>query len=263
MVSLFDDLDEHVRDIRSFAPDMIYAFPSYFLELAERLRREPGGVPRVPWLFTSSETLTPMTRERIETAFRGQLYDIYGSTEFKEIAWQCRAGSYHINFESVFVETAPAGDAAARSLVVSTLANRAMPLLRFQTGDLGALGAAACACGRETPTLRVDLGREGEMLELPGGGRLSPYLLTTVIETLQGLQQYRIRHVAPTRVVVEIRGGPEPGSPTLERCRRELMDILKDGVDVAIERVDAFARGRGGKHKVFVREWDTRAAHRP
>jgi phenylacetate-CoA ligase len=263
MVSLFDDLDEHVRVIRSFAPDMIYAFPSYFHELADRLRQEPGGIPHVPWLFTSSETLTPMARGRIESAFGGQLFDIYGSTEFKEIAWQCRAGSYHVNFESVFVETTPAGDSAARSLVISTLANEAMPLLRFQTGDLGSLAGSACACGRESPTLRVDLGREGEMLELPDGSRISPYLLTTVIETLPGLQQYRIRHVAPTRVVVELRGGPEPGSQTLEQCRRELVSLLKGGVDVAIERVDAFARGRGGKHKVFVREWDSGATHRP
>jgi phenylacetate-CoA ligase len=256
VVSLFDDMDSHRAAIRQFSPDMLYAFPSWLLELLRCYRENGEPPPRIPWLFTSSEVLTPEVRYRIESGFRGRIFDIYGSTEFKEVAWQCRAGGYHVNFESVYVETPPdsAQDPNA-PIVLSTLCNRAMPLLRFRTGDLGSLTTAPCGCGRRSPQLHIAQGREGEMLHLPSGRRLSPYTLTTLIETLPGLHQYRIRHDAPTQITVELAGSDDLSADSLESCRRQLLGVLREPVSISMERVTQLARSAGGKHKVFVRRW--------
>ena len=245
LVSLFDDLARHRREIAEFRPDMLYAFPSYLLELAQSYE----SPPRIPIIFTSSEMLTPRARERIESAFQAHVFDIYGSTEFKEVAWQCVHGSYHLNFESVYVE--PARDEA---LVLSALCNRAMPLLRFDTADLGTLdGNAQCACGRQSPQLRIAMGREGDMLQLPSGRRISPYTLTTLIESLPGLHQYRIRHDAPAHLTVELAASQALSAATLEDCRHRLLEMLGEPMDVALQRVPGFDRGPGGKHRVFER----------
>src|SRR5262249_11393150 len=143
VVSLYEDLAEHRRVIREFRPDMLYAFPSYLIELLRAYEQAGEPPPRVPLLFTSSELLSENARERIEAGFGGRLFDIYGTTEFKEVAWQCLAGSYHLNFESVYVETPP----GTGTWHLTTLCNRAMPLLRFDTEDLGTLETGArCAC---------------------------------------------------------------------------------------------------------------------
>lgn len=249
ILSLFEDMPAQRRVIASFRPDMLYAFPSYFLELLRDYDETGEPAPHIPWLFTSSEVLTPAVRARIESGFGGRLHDLYGCTEFKEVAWECPQGGHHINFESVHVST------ESGSIVLSTLCNRAMPLLRFQTGDLGKLEHTACACGRRSPQLHVDMGRETDMLELPDGRRLSPYLLTTLIETLPGLHQYHIRHDAPTRLTVQISASAALGADVLESCRNRLRQLLGATVDVTMERVTQFERGAGGKHKVFVRSW--------
>jgi phenylacetate-CoA ligase len=256
VVSLFDDMDAHREAIRQFRPDMLYAFPSWLLELARCYRESGEPLPRIPWLFTSSEVLTPEVRHRIESAFRGRLFDIYGSTEFKEVAWQCRSGGYHVNFESVYVETCTEDPQDSHApIVLSTLCNRAMPLLRFRTGDLGSLTTGPCACGRHSPQLHIAHGREGEMLHLPSGRRLSPYTLTTLIETLPGLHQYRIRHDAPAQITVELAGSEDLSAESLESCRRQLLGVLREPVSISMERVTQLARSAGGKHKVFVRRW--------
>lgn len=253
VVSLFGDLALHRETIRQFRPDMLYAFPSYLLELLRAYEEAGEPPPRIPLLFTSSEVLTTTARVRIQSGFRGRLFDIYGSTEFKEVAWQCAAGAYHLNFESVHVETS--SENAASGLLLSTLCNHAMPLLRFDTGDLGALEYTKCSCGRESPQLRISCGREGDMVQLPSGRRLSPYALTSIIEKLPGLHQYRLMHEQPARLSVELVTAEDLSRETLEACRMRLLAALRESMEVSLRRVTSLERGAGGKHKVFVRSW--------
>ena len=256
VVSLFEDLDVHRRVIREFRPDMLYGLPSYLLELARAYTLANEEPPTIRWVFSSSEVLTPIARSRIEAAFHARVHDIYGCTEFKEVAWQCKHGRYHINSESVLVETPRLpGDAHGR-IVLTTLCNRAMPLLRFDTGDLGALATPGvkCPCGRCLPQLEVISGREGDMMSLPSGRRISPYALTTILETMPGLHQYRIVQEAPERLRIDMVASAAADADRIDRCRRELTDTIGEPMDLSFRAVEAIPRMKGGKHRVFVRE---------
>ena len=256
VVSLFEDLDVHRRVIREFRPDMLYGWPSYLLELERAYALANEGPPEIRWIFSSSEVLTPGARSRIEAAFHARVHDIYGCTEFKEVAWQCKHGRYHINSESVLVETPrPPGDAHGQ-IVLTTLCNRAMPLLRYATGDLGAVAApgVTCPCGRRLPQLEVISGREGDMMTLPSGRRISPYTLTTILETLHGLHQYRIVQVAPERLRIDMVASAATDADRIERCRRELTDTIGEPMDISFRAVREIPRMKGGKHRAFVRE---------
>jgi phenylacetate-CoA ligase len=254
IVSLYDDMTMHRQTISEFRPDMVYAFPSFLLELLRSYAQAGEAPPAIRTLFTSSETLTPAARQEIETSFQGRLFDLYGSTEFKEVAWQCRAGRYHLNFESVHLEAPPreAGEHGG-PLLLSSLANRAMPLLRFNTGDLGSLGDSTCSCGRHTPQLVLTRGRVDDMLQLPSGRRLFSDTLTSLVEALPGVQQYRILHEQPARFVVQLVSRERPSSEIVEGCRRRMLQALCEPVEILMEHVPGF--DRAGKHQVFVRLW--------
>lgn len=256
VVSLFEDLDVHRRVIREFRPDILYGFPSHLLELARAYELANEAPPAIRWIFTSSEVLTPIVRGRIEAAFHARVHDIYGCTEFKEVAWQCKHGSYHINSESVLVETPRLpGDAHGR-IVLTTLCNRAMPLLRFDTGDLGAVAApgVTCPCGRRLPQLEVISGRVGDMILLPSGRRFSPYVLETILETMPGLHQYRIVQEAPERLRIDMVASADADADRINQCRREIADTIGEPMDLSFRAVEAIPRMKGGKHHVFVRE---------
>jgi phenylacetate-CoA ligase len=156
----------------------------------------------------------------------------------------------------VYVETPPSEMQPGRSsIVLTTLCNRAMPLLRFDTGDLGELDTAPCGCGRHTQQLKIIMGREAEVVQLPSGRRLSPYVLTVLIETLPGVHQYRILHEQPARLAVEVSASNALSSAALEDCRRRLLEVLNEPVQLAMIRVDRLERPRSGKYKVFERRW--------
>ena len=251
-VSIHTDPQQHLTELDSFRPHIIYAFPSYLQDLVETAGRRDRPLPRVATLYTSSEVLTPLVRERIERSFRGRVYDVYGSTEFKEVAWQCDRGAYHLNFESVHVERHAAGSNAP--LVLSTLCNLAMPLLRFDIGDRAVFGDDRCPCGRASPVLAAVAGREGEMIELPSGRRLSPYLLTTEIEQHLPIRKYRLIQTARDAFRVEIVvANAEVGQECQERLCAALGRIVAEPVKISLRLVDEIDRSPGGKRAVFVR----------
>jgi phenylacetate-CoA ligase len=252
-VSLHGKLDHHVRAILRSRPDAIYAFPSYLADLLDHCERVGVGLPPVKVVFTSSEMLTESLRRRLSEQLGARVCDVYGCTEFKEVAWQCQAGSYHVNHESVWIEIQHDGDGSPGAVLLTTLLNRAAPLIRYRVGDLARLDWIVCACGREGPVLSGLEGREVELLELPDGRRLSPYLLTTAVEDAPGLRQYQFVQTAADRL--EMRFVALDGQ-AIDRSRleRRLGSLLGGQLCVRLLPVPAIPRTPAGKRKVFVRE---------
>jgi phenylacetate-CoA ligase len=251
-LSIHTPIEQHLAVFARYRPHIVYAFPSYLLDLIATAELHALALPRIETLYTSSEVLTPTARDRIEKAFAGRLHDVYGSTEFKEVAWQCRARRYHINFESVYVEAQAVGSRAP--VILSTLCNYAMPLLRFDIGDKASFGDEACPCGRAAPHMLEFVGREGDAITLPSGRRLSPYLLTTVIESESSILQYRIFQTEPKafRIDVIVRSAGQSTSWQHKICA-ELGRVIGEPAHFKVREVDALERAPSGKRSVFVR----------
>jgi phenylacetate-CoA ligase len=248
-LSIHAPMETHLDDIARYRPAIVYAFPSYFLDLIATAQLQGRPLPRIPHLCTSSEVLSAAHRAQIEAAFGGRIWDVYGCTEFKEVAWQCGHGRYHLNFESVDVETAQSQSAP---IVLTTLCNRAMPLLRFQTGDQATFDREPCPCGRQSSQFSSFAGRVGDTISLPSGRRLMPYLLTTDIELEGSILQYRIVQTEPDafRIDAVVR---QPGQSELWRDRlgAQFSRVAGEPLRVSVREVTRLERAPSGKRSVF------------
>ena len=255
-LSLRTPLAQHVEEIGRLRPDAIYASPSYLADLLDHCDRGGIELPSVKVIFTSSEMLAQSLRRRLQERLQARVCDVYGCTEFKEIAWQCDAESYHVNHESVWIECEPPGREGEPShLLLTTLINRAAPLIRYRVGDLGQLQWIRCACGREGPALSDLEGREVELLQLANGRRISPYVLTTAIEDVPGLSRYQFVQTAADRLelrFIALDGRWVDRNVIVSR----LVCLLGDSVEVRAKQVAEIPRTPGGKRKVFIREGD-------
>ncbi len=251
-VSVFDDIERQRQAFAGARPHFVHGPPSQLIELAQHCERIGRPVPAVPLVFTSSELLTPAVRQVIEKSYGARVVDIYGSTEFKEVAWQCPVGRYHLNFESVYVETIRDDDGSSR-LLLSSLCNRTMPLLRYDIGDLGDLEWGTCACGRSSPAIVRLQGRRVDALVLPSGRRVSQYVLEGYVEALPGLNRYQIVERAGAELEVQYVAPADLPGPSMDRCRQQLAEHFKEPVRLTFIRVDQISRTPGGKHRVMVR----------
>jgi phenylacetate-CoA ligase len=239
----------------AFQPDVIYGLPSALHEAAGALQAG-GNRLYLTAVFTSGELLDGSARERLATAFDAPIYDIYGTSETKEIAWECPKGGMHVNNDVVRLEvlddsgrSLPAGEEG--NLVATLLVNRAMPLIRYLTGDRGALMSGTCSCGRSSPLLGVVTGRVADVMVLRGGRRISPYALTCALERVVGVLRYQVSQLDPARV--RVRAILEAAA-NRETIAAEMRSALRFDVapflDADVEFVDRLPTGPRAKFRV-------------
>ena len=241
--------------LADFAPDTIYGLPSALLEAGHELRSR-GARLRVRRIFTSGELLRPAVRQAIADAFGAPVYDVYGSSETKEIAWECPAGGMHINADVVRVEVLDEADrpvprGVEGNLVATLLVNHAMPLLRYRIGDRGSLLAESCACRHPFPLLGIVTGRRADMLVLAGGHRVSPYALTRVMERVGDVLRYQVTQLEPARLRVRavVDGGADRGR-VAGRIRSAIQGEIAPFLETDVEFVDRLPRGPRAKFRV-------------
>ena len=95
-------------------------------------------------------------REKIEQEFACPVVNGYGGRNAGFIADQCPSGNMHIAAEDIIVEiinnqreVLPIGKTG--EIVVTHLATRDFPFIRYRTGDIGVLSDRCCSCGRGLP----------------------------------------------------------------------------------------------------------------
>ena len=254
-ISVLQPASTVAGELDAFAPDVIYGLPSALLEAGRNLSSQ-GERLKVRAVFTSGELLQRATRENLSSTFRAPVYDVYGTSETKEIAWECPAGNRHLNSDVVHME---AVDESGRSLptgvegdlVATLLVNHAMPLLRYRTGDRGSLLTDTCSCGCPMPLLGVVTGRTADILVLRDGLRISPYALTCAIERIPGVLRYQVSQLDLARVRVRaiLASAADPTAVTAQ-VRTALRYDVAPFLDADVEFVDRLPTGPRAKFRV-------------
>jgi phenylacetate-CoA ligase len=218
-------------------PAVLYGPLSSLLALADRLTIAHDGHPRPRLVVTTAEELTAAQRRTLDRAFGARIADFYGMTELGLVAWRegCEA-PYRLPATNLKLEFLPcAADDTLERLVVTDLSGGAMPLVRYETGDLVRRDHSLPGA----PIVRIT-GREIDCLRLPGGGRVSPYRITTTLEVLEGVDQYEVVQNRDLSVEVFIRTvGAADAAPIFERARQAVNHVCDGALPLEVKAMAA------------------------
>ena len=253
--SIFTPYKETIQKLISFSPQALYGPSSYFLQLAQHIEKNGTQVPSIKRIFTSSEYLQETVRNYIKEIFSADVYDIYGSTEFKEVAWECETHEgYHINEDEVIVEVVNNGKVqplgTIGNIVITDLRNKVMPLIRYQMYDKGILIDKNCNCGRTFSLMKPCAGRSSEYIILPNDEILSPYLFTTNIEKINGLLQYQIIQFTKEKILVNAVTNSEDFDRIVDTIKGILSNITNHLMEVEVQLKTKLDVEENGKFKV-------------
>jgi phenylacetate-CoA ligase len=160
-----EDMESYIYKINVFKPKQILAYAGSVYELARFVKRNNLKVFNPTSIMTSAGTLYPHMRKLIEEVFQCPVFNRYGSREVGDIACECdHHQGLHISARTHYIEiVSPDGSIAkpgeVGEIVVTSLVNYSMPLIRYKIGDLGILSEAKCNCGRGLPLLKEVTGR--------------------------------------------------------------------------------------------------------
>src|SRR4030095_3550874 len=130
-------LPEYLAALEKFRPDILHAYPSAALQLAEHLER--AGRPwrlALQGLLCGSELLTIPQKRLLERVFRCRVYRWYGHAERVVLAGEGRQSElFYFWPQYGFVEFGPPDAEGLHEIIATSFHNLVMPLIRYRTGD--------------------------------------------------------------------------------------------------------------------------------
>jgi len=151
----------------------ILAYASFLEVIARYLVKHPMDLTdaRVQAVIAMSEALGEEARRILQVAFGCSVISRYSNLENGFMAQQCRGESreYHLNLASFHFELLdlekddPVPFGTLGRIVVTDLFNFAMPLIRYDTGDIGIMSDRS-ECGRPGSVLSLVEGRREDAI---------------------------------------------------------------------------------------------------
>ncbi|MBW1881003.1 MAG: phenylacetate--CoA ligase family protein [Deltaproteobacteria bacterium] len=241
--------------------DAVYlvTYPTNLLHLAHLALARGVRLPKLRGVSTLSEVLSPDVRDAVREAWGVPVHDMYSAQEVGYIALQCpESEHYHVQSEGVLLEVLddegqPCAPGEVGRVVVTSLHNFAMPLIRYDLGDFAEVGEP-CSCGRGLPVLRRILGRVRNSLLTPGGDRQWVYFGTAAMVEKLPIVQHQLVQTEPDaielRVVMERPMTPDDAQWLEEHVKAHLPYPFR----VTVSAHDILPRSASGKFEDFVCE---------
>ena len=180
-----DSADRIVSLINGKKICSIYGYSSAIFEFSSILKQKHITLP-LKKVFTTAEKLYEGQRSLISEVFQCSVVSEYGAAEMGILAFECLAGSMHVVHENVYIEavkSAEYGD--MKKIIVTDMYNYAMPLLRYESGDLtSGIHKNGCSCQNSSDVLVDITGRQYDVIRLQDGriihGEMINYLVKEV-----------------------------------------------------------------------------------
>ncbi|QDQ15149.1 phenylacetate--CoA ligase family protein [Streptomyces spectabilis] len=147
----------------------------YLGEIARRGGIDPRADLGVSKILMAGEGSSPAKKRRLADQWGATAYSMFGMTETNTLAMFCTHRELHLVETRTYFEIVdpasgePLPDGTVGELALTTLASRAMPLLRYKTGDVCQIEAAPCGCGSPLRRLR-HRGRIGDRIRIGDRG---------------------------------------------------------------------------------------------
>jgi phenylacetate-coenzyme A ligase PaaK-like adenylate-forming protein len=262
--SVHAPLSELVAALNTFQPVIFMSYATVTKLLASE--QEAGRLHIEPALMLLvAEGLAVDEYQRIARVFNTKVGNSYAASECPFISYNCEYGWLHVNSDWVMLEPVDADyrpvppGVQSHTVLISNLANRVQPILRYDLGDRILERPNPCPCGNPLPAIRVQ-GRAADMLTFPtdGGERIKmpPLLFGTSLYQIPGIEQFQAVQTAPTNLRVRLRleAGADPDRvwQAVQARITRLLTEHKLG-HVTLERAEEPPeRSPGGKYREII-----------
>lgn len=255
-------LPELVSSLNKLSPAVLIGYAGTLAVLvgeqeAERLHIQPVLIEAV------AEGLAETDYTRMAEVFNAKINNKYAATECPFIGHSCRYGWIHINADWVIIEPvdeyfrpAPAG-IPSHTVLITNLANKIQPIIRYDLGDRILVKAEPCLCGNTMPAIRI-YGRTADMLVFPGKGGKEVVIPALVfdMDKILGIELSQIVQTTETSLSIRLKPAQEVNPESVwTTAESNIKRLLKEnGLEhITVERSKELpVQSEGGKYLAVI-----------
>jgi|WetSurMetagenome_2_1015567.scaffolds.fasta_scaffold00113_23 phenylacetate-CoA ligase len=251
---------EQYERIKKFKPDYFYGYTTAiygFCLFMDKLGIDLNSLGLKAVICTAEKMYDHHTL-LFKKVFKCPVVDEYGSTENGILAFQCSQGNMHLMADHMCVEFLDENDRQVRPgelgrIVVTDLASYAMPLLRYDIGDMGRPSDKTCSCGINLPLMEIVEGRKEDFIRTKEGKLIhAAYLCYTLKDDT--VHEFKMYQKDIDTLHVQIVKAPSFSAESEAQLDRKLRTALGDGIKITFQYLERIPREVSGKLRYFVSE---------
>jgi phenylacetate-CoA ligase len=252
-IDALEPMDSIIEFMKEWRPDYVGGYCSTFVSMALHAKKEGADIWRPKAMVLSGEPLSRQSLELIHDVFGGEVGMAYVTTETGPMAVDYPIGDgYRVFAQDIVVELVddegrktPPGQVG--NVVVTTLQNRVMPLIRYS----GLADLATCdeEEGRSLLRLRTLQGRKVEVLPRRNGPPVGPFVLDVLMDEAHGIGQYQVVQHSLDEIeviFVPIHKGHSSGKVDWMPVSSGLRELFGDQLTVRYTEVKTIPPKQGG-----------------
>jgi phenylacetate-CoA ligase len=211
----------YVDTLNRVRPTLIVAYAQAAYELAQFIEREGLTLEPQRALVTTAGTLYPFMREKIAKVFQCKVYNQYGSREVSNLAFELpdtpglRIPPWGNYVEILDDEGRPVAAGEEGNIVVTCLANYAMPLIRYSIGDRGALMPDQSRGGPGLQALKQVSGRNMDVFRRRDEGMVDSQYFIHLLYFRPWVWKFQVVQKSHEQLLFKV-VGPQPRPPSSE-----------------------------------------------
>jgi len=211
----------------------------------------------IKFIEFSGEYVDQEKRRYIEDVMKCKTTSYYGLKETWCVAYECQYDKLHILDNLIYAEVFKTNfdDSDIGEIVITSLYNRFMPFIRYNTKDLGKIKYESCSCGKTTPTIKLVEGRSGDIIkgenDVFGTLIFKRVLNSVILSGHDAIESFRAEQVALNRFRLYIVKKQNYTEHTTKLLTGIIYKELGKKVEVDIKFVELIPSLPSGKSKIF------------
>lgn len=255
-LAITDSPEENLKKLKEIRPQHLHGYPSGLMALAEFLQARKQTF-QIPIICTGAEVMDQHMRRVISESFSAEVFDLYGTREVGNIAWECTAHQgLHINDDAMIVELldengkeVPVGKEG--EVVVTYLDGLEYPFIRYALGDRAIRRAGDCPCGVKFSRLDVITGRSDGRILLPSGYWISGMVFQE-LRAIPWLSAFRIIQDDPESIKLQVVPKSALQHGELEALVAQASDLMQGKLTVIPEVLNKLEHDESGKLRAVI-----------
>jgi len=250
-------MSHFIVQLKRFQPTIITGYAKSLVLFAKYLIEKGVYDIKPNAVVSTAEVLSESERDLLTETFGCPVFNRYGCREVGPIAMECENHSgMHVNDESLYVEVVKGdklvGFGECGKLLITDLLNYAMPLIRYEIGDVGMIIRNKCTCGRGLSMIANIKGRITDFISLPDGRVISGPIALPLITNVPGLKQAQIIQHKPDLLELRVVGDSEFDQGSRKMLLKNARRFFGLGIDIKISKVAKIANEKSGKYRFTI-----------
>lgn len=257
-----EQLNRYMLRFKHIKFEYVYGYTSAQVMFAKYLIRQEVTLSKVcPTLrlcIVTSEVCTSEDKQTLEKAFGVKVVNEYGASELGVIAFTDKKDNWILSEENDYFEIVdddykPVRDGEVGRVLVTSLYNKALPMIRYENGDMGVMSL------KKDKAILVQLsGRVDDVIILPSGRKAAGltfyYVAKSFFEKSDVIKEFIIRQTHIDTFEFDIVSDREISKDEICLMQLKMDEYLEPNLKLIVNRVDKINRPNSGKIKHFYSE---------